>query len=105
MRPFMLRPLAITAIVLMGWTEMLAQQLQATSWHYSTEDGLCSDAISYLAQDDYGYIWIATWNGLARFDGYHFQNYKTGAASHIPNLHNRILSLSIDSQQNVWMRM
>lgn len=105
MRPFKLIPLAITAIVLMGWTEMLAQQLQATSWHYSTEDGLCSDAISYLAQDDYGYIWIATWNGLARFDGYHFQNYKTGAASHIPNLHNRILSLSIDSQQNVWMRM
>ena len=95
----------ITATLLMSCMSVSAQQLQATRDHYSTADGLCSNAISYLTQDDYGYIWIATWNGLARFDGYNFYNYKTGAGSHIPNLHNRIFSLSIDSQQNVWMRM
>jgi ligand-binding sensor domain-containing protein len=58
-----------------------------------------------MKQDDMGFLWIATWNGLSRFDGYNFYNYQTGAGSHIPNLHNRILDLSIDSQQNVWMRM
>ena len=82
-----------------------AQVLQATRHHYSTDDGLCSNAIAYLTQDDYGYIWIATWNGLSRFDGYNFYNYRTGAGSHIPNLHNRVLNLTIDGQQNVWMRM
>ena len=82
-----------------------AQLLQASRSHYSTEDGLASNAISYLTQDDYGYLWIATWNGLSRFDGYDFYNYKTGNSSRIKNLHNRIFDLAVDQGQNVWMRM
>ena len=82
-----------------------AQQLQAVRSHYTTEDGLCSNAISMLYQDDLGFIWIATWNGLSRFDGYNFYNYKTGNGSHIKNLHNRIRDLAIDQSQNIWMHM
>ena len=82
-----------------------AQQLQASLSHYSTENGLTSNAIAYICQDDYGYIWLATWNGLSRFDGYDFYNYKTGNGSGIKHLHNRILDLAIDQSQNVWMRM
>ena len=84
---------------------MQAQELQAKLSHYSTDDGLASNAIAKIRQDNWGFIWIGTWNGLSRFDGYDFYNYQTGTASHIPNLHNRISQLSIDSQQNVWMRM
>ena len=105
MRHLRLKIATITIIMLACCSSIKAQQLQATRSHYSTTDGLCSNAIADIKQDDYGYIWIATWNGLSRFDGYNFYNYQTGAGSHIPNLHNRIFSLSIDSQQNVWMRM
>ena len=66
---------------------------------------MASNAISCIKRDDYGYIWIATWNGLSRFDGYHFYNYTTGNRSGVPLLHNRILSIQIDRQQNVWLRM
>ena len=82
-----------------------AQKLQASLSHYSTEDGLTSNAISDIIQDDYGYLWIATWNGMSRFDGYHFFNYKTGNGSRIPLLHNRLKQLVNDQQQNIWMRM
>lgn len=82
-----------------------AQHLQATLTHYTTDDGLPSNAISHMKQDDFGYIWISTWNGLARFDGYQFTTYVTGAASHIPNLHNRIADIEVDGNQNIWMRM
>ena len=82
-----------------------AQVLQATRSHYSTDDGLCSNAISSMIQDDYGYLWLGTWNGLSRFDGYHFTNYKTGNASGIALLHNRVKDLAVDNQQNIWMRM
>ncbi len=82
-----------------------AQKLQASLSHYSTDNGLASNAIAYMTKDDYGYIWIATWNGLSRFDGYNFYNYKTGTASHIPNMHNRIIDIAVDQPQNVWMRM
>lgn len=82
-----------------------AQSVQASLSHFSTDNGLSSNAIAYMTQDDYGYLWIATWNGMSRFDGYNFYNYRTGNGSHIPNLHNRILDLTIDHWQNVWMRM
>lgn len=82
-----------------------AQQIQATRQHLSTENGLVSNAVSGIYQDDLGYIWIATWNGLSRYDGKHFYNYRTGNSSRITNLHNRIHDLVIDQSQNVWMRM
>ena len=98
--------------ILIGCTLLLgvvqtvdAQLFQATRSHLSAEDGLVSNAVSGIYQDDLGYLWITTWNGLSRYDGYHFYNYRTGNASRIDNLHNRILDLVIDQSQNVWMRM
>ena len=99
------RLLLTVIITILLQSAVRAQQLRASLSHYSTDDGLSSNAIAQIIQDDYGYIWIATWNGLSRFDGYEFYNYKTGNASHIPNLHNRIYSLVADHQQNIWLRM
>ena len=94
-------------IILMGLFSLgaHAQQLQANRSHLSTENGLCSNAVSKILQDDYGYIWIATWNGLSRYDGYEFFNYRTGSGSKVKNLHNRILNMAIDQSQNVWLYM
>ncbi len=100
-----LKRLTITALFLTLYIAVQAQELQAKLSHYSTEDGLASNAISKMRQDDWGYIWMATWNSLTRFDGYDFCNYRTGTISHVPNLHNRIEDLAIDKQQNVWMLM
>lgn len=82
-----------------------AQQLQAFLSHYSTDNGLCSNSIASIQQDDYGFVWLATWNGVSRFDGYHFYNYKTGNPSGIRGLHNRVEGMVIDHSQNVWMKM
>ena len=96
----------ILGILTLGCSQAIqAQQVQATLSHYSTDDGLASNAIAGIYQDDYGFIWMATWNGLSRFDGFNFYNYKTGNSSGIKNLHNRILDLAIDQSQNIWMRM
>ena len=82
-----------------------AQQLQASLSHFTTDNGLSSNAIANIYQDSYGFVWLATWNGLSRFDGYNFYNYRTGNGSKIKNLHNRIYDLAIDQAQNIWMRM
>ena len=86
--------LAIT--VLFTPKQLQAQQLQASLSHYSTDDGMASNAIAHISQDDHGYIWLATWNGLSRFDGYNFYNYRTGNASGIPHLHNRVAHVVAD---------
>ena len=82
--------MAIFVMTATGVTPSNAQILQASLSHYSADNGLASNTVSDICQDDYGYIWIATWNGLSRFDGYDFYNYATGYRSGIPSLHNRI---------------
>ena len=43
----------------------------------TTRDGLASNLINDLIQDDSGFIWMGTANGLCRYDGYTFVNYPT----------------------------
>jgi ligand-binding sensor domain-containing protein len=42
---------------------------------YTTKDGLSHNYINVITQDSYGYIWIATYKGLNRFDGTSFQQF------------------------------
>lgn len=95
----------LAVLALSASISMRAQQLQASLSHYSTDNGLCSNAIASLHQDDYGFLWLATWNGVSRFDGYNFYNYKTGITSGIRGMHNRVDHMTIDLSQNVWLKM
>jgi len=42
---------------------------------YDVSDGLAHSHVSAMHQDAKGYLWLATWEGLSRFDGYRFTNY------------------------------
>ncbi len=97
--------ISLALLLLLVPTDLRAQQLQASLSHYSTEDGMPSNTVAGLRKDDYGFLWLATWNGISRFDGYNFYNYKTGIASGIPGLHNRVDHMVIDQAQNVWLKM
>ena len=49
------------------------------SRHISTQQGLPCNQVFDITQDADGYIWMATANGLCRYDGYQFQNiYRIG---------------------------
>jgi ligand-binding sensor domain-containing protein/two-component sensor histidine kinase len=54
------------------WAERLPMRL------YTTEDGLWSDILNYMMRDSRGFIWFCTRDGLSRFDGYRFINYRIG---------------------------
>lgn len=41
--------------------------------HFTSENGLAQNSIKSIAQDDYGFIWLATESGLLRFDGSSFK--------------------------------
>lgn len=43
--------------------------------NYTTKDGLTDDVALKIVHDKRGFIWIATYNGLSRFDGYNYKNY------------------------------
>ncbi|MGH8525113.1 MAG: two-component regulator propeller domain-containing protein, partial [Gammaproteobacteria bacterium] len=44
--------------------------------HLSTEQGLSQSRVDHMLQDRRGFIWIGTYNGLNRYDGYRFKAYK-----------------------------
>lgn len=43
---------------------------------YTTADGLRSGFINYIMRDSRGFMWFCTRDGLSRFDGYRFVNYR-----------------------------
>src|SRR5882724_11924319 len=43
---------------------------------YRVEDGLPSDIIKGVAQDSLGYFWVATDDGLVKYDGIKFTTYR-----------------------------
>ena len=52
---------------------ILAERLPVKT--YTTADGLPKDQINRIVQDSRGFMWFATSDGLARFDGYQFTSY------------------------------
>lgn len=42
----------------------------------SVNEGLPDNSVNDVAEDSYGFIWIATWNGLSRFDGKTLKTYR-----------------------------
>ncbi|MDH6304196.1 ligand-binding sensor domain-containing protein/signal transduction histidine kinase/DNA-binding response OmpR family regulator [Parabacteroides sp. PF5-5] len=71
--------------------------------HYEVENGLPSNTVRSLTQDKCGFLWFGTENGLSRFDGYTFRNFR-----HIPNDSsslgsNYIYSLYEDHDKKLWI--
>ena len=52
-----------------------AQQLKFKN--YTVNDGLVANSIRRIMQDEKGFLWIATWEGLSKYDGNKFTNYNT----------------------------
>jgi diguanylate cyclase (GGDEF)-like protein len=44
--------------------------------HISVQDGLSQITVSDIVEDNIGFIWLSTQNGVNRFDGYNFVQYK-----------------------------
>lgn len=43
---------------------------------FDVADGLADNSVRCIGQDNDGYIWIGTRNGLSSFDGYAFTNFR-----------------------------
>ena len=44
--------------------------------NYTNEDGLAQSSVNAIIQDNQGYIWLGTQEGLHKFDGYSFEIFK-----------------------------
>lgn len=91
-----MRILASIALILLG----LHGMAQSYSFrNFNVEDGVSHPFIYDIVQDDKGYLWVATGEGLCKFNGFHFTNYFTndGLAE------NFVSTLHKDAKGNIWM--
>ncbi|NUO01570.1 MAG: hypothetical protein HUU01_13265, partial [Saprospiraceae bacterium] len=67
--------------------QLCAQQVPSQTVYYTLNDGLSDRLVTDVLQSRFGLVWLATTNGLNRFDGYEFITFgKRGGASHRPVL-------------------
>lgn len=66
-------------------------------------DGLPEQGINSVIQDSRGFIWLATYSGLSKFDGYSFTNYRNNPASSNSLRSNFVTSLVEDNKGRLWI--
>ncbi|MEN9866512.1 MAG: hypothetical protein RL748_2102 [Pseudomonadota bacterium] len=71
--------------------------------HWLTEHGLPHSAVTSLAQDATGFIWIGTQGGLARWDGYRFRHFKLDTQDPYSLPDNFVRALYVDPRGQLWV--
>lgn len=71
--------------------------------HFGVAEGLPSLVVYAVAQDREGYLWVATGDGLARYDGVDFRVWQhvPGDPASLPG--NVVQALHVDAQDRVWV--
>lgn len=91
--------LLMLAVLLGATTTMAHAQYQIESW--TTDRGLPQNTVSSIVQTPDGYLWLATLDGLVRYDGVRFtifnKNNSRGIAS------NRFTQLLVDGRGALWI--
>ncbi len=73
------RVIIVVALLIMPFSVLFAQEDKgvfgsSTITNYNQLSGMPQNSVNDFCFDKLGYLWIATWGGLSRFDGKHFKN-------------------------------
>ena len=69
---------------------------------FSAYNGLAQRSVTNILQDSKGFIWFSTWNGLNKFDGYTFKNYKAFPGDGCTLTSNRLAKITQTQTCDIW---
>lgn len=70
---------------------------------FTAADGLAENSVYSLVQDQRGFLWVGTQDGLCRYDGVGFRTFRADARRPTSLASNFVLSLCLDPQGQVWV--
>lgn len=88
--------------LLIGLLQLAPQELPIPQV-ISTQNGLSNNIVYETYQDREGFIWIATDNGLNRFDGYDFKIFYHNTEDSTSLSNNVVRTILEDSNGNMWI--
>lgn len=96
---------------LLGWAVALAvvcavpaaAQEALRFEHLTSEEGLANVTVNALAQDGQGFVWVATPDGLSRFDGYSVKTYHRDLEDEFSLPYNDVRALAVDGDGRLWV--
>src|SRR5262245_28551584 len=103
LNPLIAFGIAFHVLLLFTLQLSFAQTPQVSFEHYTSENGLSSDVVRDITQDKYGFLWIATTDGLNRFDGRTFIVYHHNVRDSFSIPDDVINSICGDSSGRVWI--
>ena len=78
--------------------ELFSKDYSVFQW--TTENGLPQNNIKQIIEGPNGYLWLSTYNGIARFDGYEFKIYNEGNTKELTS--SGILKIVKDKDGFLW---
>ncbi len=100
-----LRRVAAAWIVLAiaGLTGLGAELRSIHFDRYTLDEGLSQQAVNAIVQDEHGFIWLATQEGLNRFDGFTFEHIGGHEDEDSPLPDSWVWTLFVDSKGTLWV--
>ncbi len=83
--------------------ELIAQSSHQIFEHLTTDHGLSSNKVEAVLQDKEGFYWIATQNGLNRFDGTNFKVFRNNSTDSTSLTHNNCTALAEGKNGDIWV--
>ncbi|WP_334236730.1 sensor histidine kinase [Terriglobus sp. ADX1] len=89
----------LLAVCLLCWSGDALSQYRFTQW--TADTGLPQNSVRGLVQTPDGFLWVATLNGVAKFDGVHFRVFDKSNTPGITS--NRFIGMVRGSGNDLWM--
>ncbi len=89
-------------LTILLYTDLAYAQSDFTITSYPVNNELTQNNITSFTQDHKGVMWLSTWDGLHKFDGYNFQNYKAHPGDEHSLSNNRIINIAEDKTGFIW---
>ncbi|MGF1638575.1 MAG: two-component regulator propeller domain-containing protein, partial [Cyclobacteriaceae bacterium] len=87
----------------LGLSSNVLSQSDISFRQLSVNDGLSQNSAISIVQDQEGYLWIATQEGLNRYDGKNFKVYSKKFADITRTSHLELGKIFIDSKNSIWI--
>ena len=71
--------------------------------HLTVDDGLSQNTVERIFQDRQGYIWIATRDGLNRYDGFKFETFRNEREDTNSLASSWVTAITEDAEGNIWV--